>query len=587
MNKTKRNNIFLFVFILVFVPTSAFAQSDNSVQTSANGANIPTATINPNDTSSSALTGGSGAVTIGVPQGFGGVFSCNQNGANAMSVGALGATGGVYVPVADATVELNTGTLVYKECVLREVVDAQRMAATAGFTQQATNQIQTGRNGAPLYTQKPNQEKVSADDQIVQDDLQNNGTLNTVTPAFKAKVAQAIAQGYVRATRQSNSQFTCTIPDDVTTVLNGQAANALGDLAALQNPACNPYGATILANDEVMGDIAAGNVLIDQELLWGNGYYPVTTGGLNPLTQQIVTPSSNVYGSYSQVLGSAFNQLQNANDIGQMVGALFAGISTQVLSGTGGGLTGLTQPIGTQPSYLQQAVNQASQNLQQQVSNAALANLNAALQVEQSYFNIMSSIAGTLTGAISQLRGAENTCYQQIAQALCPSGVSASGTCTDTNGAQLRVATSTQFSQPVISSQIAALASTTAQNLVVSQQALTLINQLIHNVSGTSADSQAVAIQQLNVLIANNELHTPANLTTAQTQQQSVQNAMTTLVQNTPELWAGSDPLNSSSTNIPWNGSVGATLNASSPGVGWCNFQNQTTLSAWEQKWRI
>ena len=43
------------------------------------------------------------------PEGFNGIFSCNQNGSYAMSVGALGASGGVYVPVADASVELNTG----------------------------------------------------------------------------------------------------------------------------------------------------------------------------------------------------------------------------------------------------------------------------------------------------------------------------------------------------------------------------------------------------------------------------------------------------------------------------------------------
>jgi len=583
MNKVKQSNIFLVVLLFALTPALALAQQDGTAAAAAN-ANIPAATVNPSNTSSSA-TSAAAPVTIGVPQGFGGIFSCNQNGANAMSVGALGATGGVYVPVADATVELNTGTLVYKECVLREVVDAQRMAATAGFTQQATNQIQTGRNGGPEYAVQPLQEKAGADNQIVQDDLQNNATLNTVTPAFKAKVQQAIAKGYVTATQQPNSQLTCTIPDDVSSVENGQTTNTLDDIAALENPACNPYGATLLANGLVMDDVAAGNNLIDQELLWGGGYYPVTSGGQNPLTQSIVTPSTNVNASYAQVLASGFNQLQNANDLGQMVGALFSGISTQVLSGTGGGLAGLTQPIGNQPSYLQQAVNQASQNLQQQVSNAALANLDAALQVEQGYFGIMSSIAGTLTGTISQLRGAESTCYQQVVQALCPSGASG-GTCTDVNGDQLKIATSTAFSQAIINSQIAALASTTVQNLSVSEQALNLIQQLIANVSGTSADSQAVAVQQLNTLIANNELHSPADLTTAQTQEQAVQGAMTTLTQNTPELWAGSDPNNQSSTNIPWNGSVGATLNASSPAVGWCNFQNQTTLQAWEQKWK-
>jgi hypothetical protein len=268
-----------------------------------------------------------------------------------------------------------------------------------------------------------------------------------------------------------------------------------------------------------------------------------------------------------------------------MVGALFGGISTQVLSGTGGGISGLTQPIGNQPSYLQQAVGQESQNLQTTIANAALANLNAALQTEQGYNTIMGTIASTLQGTISTLRGAENQCWQQVALALCPSNSSGSGTCTDVNGVQIKIATSTEFSQPVINSQIASLASTTASNLQTSQQALGLINQLIQNVSG-SPDSQGLAIEQLNTLIANNELHTPSELTTAQTQAQSVQSAMQTLAQNTPTLWAGTDPNNTTNNNIPWNGSVGATLQVSDPGVGWCNFKNQTTQHAWEQIWR-
>ena len=179
---------------------------------------------------------------------------------------------------------------------------------------------------------------------------------------------------------------------------------------------------------------------------------------------------------------------------------------------------------------------------------------------KRDYYNIMSQIAGNLQGAITQLRGAESTCFQQVTQALCPSGISANGSCTDVNGDQLKIATSTEFSEPVINSQVASLASTTLQNLQVSKQALTLINQLIQNVSGTSADSQALAIEQLNTLVANNELHTQADIQTAQSQAQSVQSAMTTLVQNTPTLWAGTDPNNTSNNNIPWNGSVGATI---------------------------
>ncbi|MEK7155884.1 MAG: hypothetical protein AAB734_03320, partial [Patescibacteria group bacterium] len=49
-----------------------------------------------------------------------GIFGCRA--AQYANIGTLTAIGGVYVPVTDAAVTLNTGYLVYKECVLDGVV---------------------------------------------------------------------------------------------------------------------------------------------------------------------------------------------------------------------------------------------------------------------------------------------------------------------------------------------------------------------------------------------------------------------------------------------------------------------------------
>lgn len=582
MNKAKRNNFFLLACLLALAPTFVFAQTTETTS--------PTGTSNTTPTTAAT-------------QGYAGIFSCNQNGSYAMSVGALGATGGVYVPVADATVELNTGTLVYEECILREVVDAERIAATAGFVQQGTNQVLTGNNGAAYFVQNQAQAQTTVSTNAVTSFVQND--LNSLDPNIKSQVQQAIDQGYAITEYNAPSMLACPYAGATSDFTSANpTGNIWNDLLAVASP-CNPLFGYIDANDLANGYAAQEQNCLENELQWGGGFYAGTTGTGGPCEQTIVTPSSQVNGLYSQLLQSPFNQLQSANDLGQMVGALFAGISNQVLSGTQGGISGLTQSVGGQPSYLQQAVNQETSNLQSTVANAALANLDAALQIEQSYYNIMSQIAGTLGGTEAQLRGAENACWNQLIATVCsasstPSTVNGVTTCTaavqcTTNsdgtescptGQTLKIATSTEFSQPVINSQIASLASTTQNNLQVSQQALSLINGLIQNVSGTSADAQAVAVEQLNQLIANNELHTEADLTTAQTQQQSVDNAMQTLETNTPELWSGVDPDNSSDTNVPWNGSIGATINQGDPGEGWCNYQNSTTISQWENLWQ-
>lgn len=569
MNKAKPSNIFLPVLILALLPALAIAQTTSQVQL-ANGQTSQT--------------------SIGTSAGFSGIFSCNQNGAYAMSVGALGASGGVYVPVADASVELNTGTLVYKECVLREVVDAQRQAATAGITQVATQNIQTGRNGSPQYVVQQGQEVTQVRTTAVTTYIQNN--TSSLTPA----VQQAIAQGYSMATYNSSSMLTCPYAGAATDFTSANpSGNIWNDILAIATP-CNPLFSYVDGNAQALDYAAQEQNCLQNEWQWGGGFYSVTTGSGGPCEQQVITPSSDVNSSYANILNSGYNQLQSANDLGQMVGALFAGISTEVLNGTLGGVTGLTQSIAGQPSYLQQVNSQEGGNLQSTVANAALDNLDPALALEQQYYKIMSQTADDLTGAISQLRNTENTCFQQVVQALCPSGVASNGTCTDINGVQLTISTSTEFSQPLLDAPLSGgesinqLASTTLKNITVSTQALALINQLIQNVSGSSASAQALAVTEVTNLENSGQLHTSPEInapgTGALAQQTNVQNALNTLTTNTPQLWAGTDPNNTSNNNIPWNGSIGATQLASDPGVGWCNFKNPTTLSAWESLWK-
>jgi hypothetical protein len=565
-----RNNILLFAVLLALVPAAVFAQTDTT------GGSTP------------AGSGGTAQppTTVSVPQGLGGIFSCNQGGSNpAMSVGALGATGGVYVPVADASVELNTGTLVYKECVLREVVDAQRIAATAGFTKQGTTQILTGRNGAAQFVVQQLQEVTTVKTNTVVSVLQND--MSSLDPNIQAQVKNAIAQGYSAATYNSATSLTCPYAGATASFTNSNAQFSWNNILAVGSN-CDPIFAYMAANELALGAAAQEANCLQNEWQWGGGFYAVTTGSGGPCEQQIVTPSSNVNSSYTQLLQSPYNQLQNANDLGQMVGALFAGISTQVLSGTGGGITGLTQPIGNQPSYLDQAVAQETQNLQSTVANAALVNLDAALQVEQQYFSIMNQIAGALEGTASQLRSSETSCFNRLIPAVQSK---ASGDGITLSESKIQAATSSlPFSQAMINApisggqSIAQLASTTENNIQVSQQAQALINQLIANVSGSSADSQAVAIEQLNSLIANNQLHTQADIQTAQSQLSSVQSAMATIQANVPSFWAGTDPNNTTNNNIPWNGTIGPAQTLSDPGVGWCNITNQTTLNAWEQQ---
>src|SRR3989338_4504606 len=144
------------IMFLLLAPAFAFAQTPPSCVT-VNGTEI--CAQNPPAETPPAVDPPSVAAAYQFMRH--GIFDCNLNGAYAMSVGSMAATGGVYVPVADATVELNTGILVYKECILREIIVRQREAATAAFGKRAAIGIQTGRDGRPQYVVNQAQERLT------------------------------------------------------------------------------------------------------------------------------------------------------------------------------------------------------------------------------------------------------------------------------------------------------------------------------------------------------------------------------------------------------------------------------------------
>ena len=497
-----------------------------------------------------------------------GIFDCNRNGSYSMSVGAFSAIGGAYVPVADAAVELNTGTLVYKECVLREVVNRESESALTAFFKKADLAIQTGRNGNPLYVVNEGKELLDVSDQAFLNFLRGPAS-SKLNPALRDPVIRAAAQYYYgeRQPTQATS-LECPYQNDLSQWWSGQAPFTFTDFWNASQPQCDAVIALGLYQD--VGQARYVNPALqyqNDQWSWANGFYsPIDSEG------NIVTPGIVIQQSFQKLLDSSVTKLENANDIGQMIGALYAGVTTQIIS-DGQGLTGLSRSVGGQPSYLDQVVTESAVGVRNAAANVALNVLAAAQQVEQAYFQAVNSIVSTLTQTIGQLRTAENQCWALIIPKVCTSAVSSANTCQSTNGLTLKIATSTVFSQTVIDAQITPLATTSVANLKASQNALKLIADLIAGVTNTtSLNAQRVSLQQLDSLVAQRKLHTQGDLQTATQQQSSIKDTLETLVQDTVQVWADGTP----------NGSAFSSSNT----TGWCNVNDQTTLSAWILKWK-
>ncbi|OGG79270.1 hypothetical protein A3A39_03130 [Candidatus Kaiserbacteria bacterium RIFCSPLOWO2_01_FULL_54_13] len=491
-----------------------------------------------------------------------GIFGCNQvAGANA-SAGTMAAIGGVYVPVNDAAVTLNTGILVYKECVLRPLQDRLRESAMTTLFRRQFIAIETGREGNKQYVVIRTEESAQQADRALYATLTDEKILSKLHPAFKDTVRSSVARSY-RAGRQPESQLECSYKGNVVEVLKGKVPvneagipDVLGALTVLVDPACNPMGAysivAQISNERATQAVKNWEKCIEE----GRGFYCMTDNASDPLKEKILTPASVVQESYQQILNSPVEQLQSANDIGQMIGALYAGITTQIISDSQG-LAGLSQGIGGQASYLQQVTGESSQGVIGAAVNAALQILNSARQIETRYLAAMNSIVSSLTQTINRLRAAERMCWDLI--------IPEAQTYASTNGFQIQPATSTAFSQQVIESQVAPLAQAAVTNFESSQRALGLIDQLIAGVTNTaSLEAQRLALQQLDTLVAQNALHTPYDAQNAEQQRNDIAGATETLVTDTVQAWGDSPD----------------------PAIGWCNINNPTVVQAWAERWR-
>lgn len=508
-----------------------------------------------------------------------GIFGCNDAGADSMSVGSRSAIGGAFVPVSDAAVTLNTGTLTYKECVLRGIVNAQVANELADIVKTTIRSFNTGRDGGPLFPEILGEDLKKVSDEVLESAL--TGTrLDAVNEAWRSDLKRAVQRGYSEQTTNSSESLRCSYagsPAQLKATIMGQRFGGFLDVLMLADPNCIPLYSYINANNLVLNDMATAQNDMLTRLGWNNGVYDIETVDADG-KKRVVTPGTFVSENMKQVLGSGFRRQESANDIDQMVGSLFARVGVQILAGVNNGLQGLIQGTAGSPSYLDRVVSDSSAGLRDSVINAALRILVDAKERGMRYMEAQNGTASALMREIARLRAAEKTCWDLIvpratAYAAGPGTTSSAGGQTSSGAFTIRIATSTRFSQGVINSQITPRATAVAGAMTASTQALASIDRLILDVTSTTTPStQSTAIQQLDSLVAARALPGPDDLSAMEQQLQDISNFIAGIVTETITAWGDSTDAN----------------------VGWCNVTNTNNAAGatppvirmWADCWR-
>ncbi|RJR12867.1 hypothetical protein C4585_02810 [Candidatus Parcubacteria bacterium] len=497
-----------------------------------------------------------------------GLFGCNKTGAEAMSVGSISVLSSSYVPVDDAAVRLNTGYLVYKECFADGIFRNMAESVTARRTAEGLMSFLTGRvadDGTlhPLFPTDLRADVVALANESVLHTAQS-GQLTTINPAFQGDVTRTVLRNHMAKTYASNKDLACPYAGDLDAVLQGTTNDVWGGLTALMNPACNPLGAYQLAKQYV--DTQKSQQINEQlfRLQAGGGVYDVRE--YNPETgrYETLTPGSLVGANVQQLLTSGFRQLENATEIEQIVGALFSGLSSHVIK-DGRGLVGIIESSTGQSSYLDQLILQSTDKFLNNVKKAAKKAYDTGLKIEELYLEAATDTASILETTVDDLREAEYTCLEEIyCTAKPPAG--ASVTCElkpELGGGQLVLTTEAGLpqrpSQQIIDARIAPIVDSITQAIEVGTKAVEILTDIQKKMDdkNTSKDEARTALVQLESLVAQDVIHTSAELKDIKKYKEEVGAAMKELVDDTAEEWT--------------------------TGNGWCNPANATE---WVGKWK-
>jgi hypothetical protein len=316
--------------------------------------------------------------------------------------------------------------------------------AAQSITRSTVNWINSGFNGSPAFVSDLNQNLKFLGDAVAEDFFNhlNQTTYDVtgfnITSPFQDQINQQLRQEYYRQTSGFGLNYTLyQNSTDPKAFINGDFSkggfNAF--LSTSQNPANNPFGAYMLASNALWSNIDAAAQQRKAELNWGKGFLPwrgecASAAPQNLLPSQyqslsqtekctsnpVRTPGSVIEAQLEQNLGTGIRQLELADSINEVVGALMGQLVNQVLGS--GGLFGASQPSsGGGFPYINQATDSSQYNGQAtSIATGVLQNITNDTTTATAYRDDWQKILTTATTA-QQACGADPEITQVITQA--------------------------------------------------------------------------------------------------------------------------------------------------------------------------
>jgi len=286
---------------------------------------------------------------------------------------------------------LSEGWDILKEGGLDAIAWTVARTALQSVTKSTVTWINSGFDGSPAYVTDLNRNLLRVGDRVADDFFDELQARNEIDSPFRDDIAQAVREDYYRSTSGGSyfnkNRFTLNeVSEDPNAFLAGDFSKGGWDawIEAWRNPQNNPFGAYHEAQHELGSRVTSAESARRTELDWGRGFLswrgecdnssstassgPGETVNLGSAESEcaggeIQTPGSVIEGQLEKTLGSQLDQLGLADEFNEMIGALLAQLTSNVLGG--GGLGSLSRPnSGGGSSYLDRATSPDQTNAQ-------------------------------------------------------------------------------------------------------------------------------------------------------------------------------------------------------------------------------
>ena len=367
------------------------------------------------------------------------------------------------------------GALHLKEFTLDGIAWSLAKKVLAQSVASVVDWINSGFNGKPAFITDYDKYFLNAADQVAGDFLQA-ANFGQLCQPLQMPVRFILDLSYKQA-RDYRERSQCTLTSAVGNVddfLNGNFKNGGWSqwFSIVSNPQNNIYGAVAIGRDAAQNDIENAKETAKTEAIINQGFLSVKN--CNGAKCVIVTPGSVIsqYLNFSLTVGDRV--LIQADQINEVVGALFSQLGKQAITGANG-LLGLSQSQdGTSPSYISQFSDETA-------TFGAAANasfLTDAISVETQYKNIFVKATSDLDVVVASVGGLN-----------CAAGD--------------RVAADAGVLQATYDSE-----ATTTQSII------DILNLLLDNFTASSdANIKTVIVEQFQKLQSDGTLHTTTEVT--------------------------------------------------------------------------